>query len=104
MAKLLYLACLLGVLGGLLVVDARYRLVLWRNTRRAAGMIAIGVAFFLAWDMAGIGLHIFRVGSAQYMTGLRLAPQLPIEEPFFLALLVYQTMLGLEWLRRRYAD
>ena len=73
------------------------RLALPRGRVRAAAPrardLGIGVAVFLAWDVAGVGLGIFFRGDAQYMTGVLLAPEVPLEELFFLTLLNYQTLL-----------
>ena len=44
------------------------------------------------WDLAGIGLGIFFRGEPGLLTGVQLAPELPLEELFFLALLCYLTM------------
>ena len=54
--------------------------------------MAIGLVFFLVWDLSGIGLGIFFRGETSFMTGLVIAPELPVEELFFLALLCYLTM------------
>ena len=51
-----------------------------------------GVVFFLVWDLVGIGLGIFFRGETAFMTGILLAPELPLEELFFLTLLCYLTM------------
>ena len=59
---------------------------------------------FLVWDLLGIGLGVFFRGQTRYMTGLQLAPELPVEELGFLALLCYLTMVvfrGLEEVRAR---
>jgi lycopene cyclase domain-containing protein len=88
-----YLGALLVSLAGLAFLDRRYRLALFVETRRTLLTVGLGVAFFLVWDALGVGLGIFFVGDAPYLTGLRVAPEVPIEEPFFLALLVYQTLL-----------
>lgn len=103
MYKGAYLLCLLGALGGLAVVDAKLKLALWYDTKRAAQLIVGGVAFFLVWDIAGIQLDIFAVGNSQALTGLQLLPNLPIEEPLFLTLLMYQSIILWELLRRRHA-
>ena len=47
----------------------------------------------LAAGLAGIRLGIFARGETPYLTGLLLAPQLPLEEAFFLTFLCYLTML-----------
>jgi len=88
-----YLAVLLVSAAGVLLLDARHRLFCWRAPRRAAAVLAIGTAFFLAWDLAGIGLGVFLHGPGNYMTGIMLAPQLPLEELVFLLFLCELTMV-----------
>lgn len=89
---LLYLAALVIALTGMVVLDRRFRLYFWRDARRAAIVLVVGVLFFLAWDLAGIGLGIFFRGETDFMMGIQLAPELPLEELFFLVLLCYLTM------------
>jgi len=101
MTGLLYLAALLVSLGGLTLLDWRHRIAVFAEPRRALLTIAAGIVVFLLWDAAGIGLGIFFRGDGPYMTGVLLAPELPLEELFFLALLVYQTLLLWRWLERR---
>ena len=88
----LYLLALLIALTGMVMLDRRFRLFFWAAPRRAAVVLLVGVAFFVAWDLAGIGLGIFFRGETEFMTGLQVAPELPIEELFFLTLLCYLTM------------
>jgi lycopene cyclase domain-containing protein len=88
----LYLGALLVSLGCMMLLDVRFRLFFWADARRAGIVLAVGVAFFLAWDLAGIGLSIFYRGETAFMTGLLLAPELPLEEVFFLTLLCYLAM------------
>ena len=90
--SLLYLAALLIALTGMVLLDRRFRLFLWAAPRRAALVLLVGVAFFVAWDLAGIHLGIFSRGETAFMTGLQVAPELPVEELVFLALLCYLTM------------
>ena len=87
-----YLGALLLALAGMVVLDRRFRLFFWRDARRAAIVFAVGLVFFLAWDLAGVGLGIFFRGETGFMTGLQVAPEVPLEEVFFLALLCYLTM------------
>jgi lycopene cyclase domain-containing protein len=89
---LLYLFTLLVSLGGMVVLDWRFRLFFWRSPLRAALVLGIGVLFFLGWDLFGIGLGIFYRGDTDLMTGLQLAPELPLEELVFLSFLCYLTM------------
>ena len=90
--SLLYLLALLIALTGMVMLDRRFRLFFWAAPRRAAIVLLVGVAFFVVWDLAGIGLGIFFRGETAFMTGLQVAPELPVEELFFLTLLCYLTM------------
>jgi lycopene cyclase domain-containing protein len=89
---LIYLAALLVALTGMVMLDRRFTLYFWADARRAAIVTVVGLAFFVTWDLLGIGLGIFFRGETAFMTGLQIAPELPVEELFFLALLVYVTM------------
>lgn len=100
-ANFIYLAALLTSLLGQVLLDQTFHLTFWRDSRKAAWSMGIGVLFFLAWDLAGIGLGIFFRGSTNLMTGVLLAPELPLEEPFFLALLCYLTLNVFGWRHRR---
>lgn len=91
--SILYLLTLLAALSCLVLVDRRFRLYFWRDPARAALVLVVGVLFFVAWDLFGIRLAIFRRGEGGYLTGLVVAPQLPVEEIFFLTFLCYLTML-----------
>ncbi len=87
-----YLAALLIALTGMVLLDRRFSLFFWRSARRAAIVLAAGVAFFLLWDLAGIGLGVFFRGQTPFLTGLVIAPELPVEEVLFLTLLCYLSM------------
>lgn len=89
---LLYLLALLVALTGMVMLDRRFGLFFWRDRRRAAVVLIVGVVFFLAWDVAGVGLGIFFRGETAFMTGLQVYPEIPLEEVFFLTLLCYLTM------------
>ncbi|WP_430868030.1 lycopene cyclase domain-containing protein [Demequina aurantiaca] len=93
MTSWLYLIGLLVGLAGLGTLDWRYRVALFSQPRRALVTVGIGVVFFLVWDLIGVGLGIFFVGSAPYLTGIMVAPEVPLEELLFLTLLCYQTLL-----------
>ena len=90
--SLLYLAALLVALTGMVLLDRRFRLFFWRDARRATIVLVAGVVFFLVWDLFGVGLGVFFRGETSFMTGLQVAPEVPLEEVFFLALLCYLTM------------
>ena len=88
----LYLGALAIALTGMVVLDRRFRLFFWAAPVRAALVLLVGVAFFVTWDLAGIGLGVFFRGETPFMTGMQIAPELPLEEIFFLTLLCYLTM------------
>lgn len=88
----LYLAALAVALTGMVMLDRRFRLFFWAAPWRAAVVLVVGLAFFLAWDLAGVGLGVFFRGETSFMTGLQVAPEVPLEEVFFLTLLCYLTM------------
>ena len=99
----LYFAALAISITGMIALDRRFRLFFWRDAGRAAIVLLTGVAFFVVWDLAGIGLGIFFRGETDFMTGLQVAPELPVEELFFLTLLCYLTMNLYGFLTRRRA-
>ena len=98
---LLYLAALLVALTGMVMLDRRFALFFWADARRAAIVSVAGIAFFVVWDLFGIGLGIFFRGETPFMTGLQVAPELPVEELFFLTLLCYLVMNLYGFLRIR---
>ncbi|NTV39707.1 MAG: lycopene cyclase domain-containing protein [Demequinaceae bacterium] len=99
-----YLAALLVSLAGLGLLDRQHRIALFADARRTLATVGIGVAVFLAWDLAGVGLGIFFRGDSAYLTGVQIAHEVPLEELFFLTLLVYQTLLLWLALSRRFAS
>jgi lycopene cyclase domain-containing protein len=88
----LYLLALLVSLLGLVGLDRRHQLVFFRDWVAGSVSIAVGVAFFLIWDLFGIANGIFFRGDTVGLTGLLLAPELPLEEVLFLTLLCYSTL------------
>lgn len=101
---ILYLLALLVALTGMVMLDRRFRLFFWRGARRATVVLVVGLVFFLAWDVSGIGLGIFFRGETSFTTGLVVARELPIEELFFLTLLCYLTMNVFGFLSIRWAS
>ncbi len=90
---IIYLAALATGIACMLLLDFRFRLFFWSDARAALIVTVIGLAFLLAWDIAGIGLGIFLRGDGEIATGILLAPELPIEEPVFLLFLILCTMV-----------
>ena len=85
----LYLLAILVSAAGIVTLDARFRLAAWRSPGRTAAAVAVGVVFFLAWDAVGIATGVFLKGDSPLFTGIDIAPELPLEEIFFLAFLCY---------------
>ena len=88
-----YLLAILVSAGGIAIIDARWRLAAWKSPGRTAAAVAIGVAFFLAWDAVGISTGVFLKGDSPLFTGVDLAPELPLEEVFFLLFLCYLALV-----------
>lgn len=97
----LYLGALLLSIAGLATLDFRHKLGFAINARRASITLIVGIAFFLLWDVCGIELGIFFRGKAKHLTGWQLAPELPIEEVFFLFVLCYTTLLLFSAVRKK---
>lgn len=93
MTSLLYAAALLAATVCMGLLDYRYRLVLWAAPRRAGVVLVVGVAFFLVWDVVAIASGHYHLGESQAMTGLMLAPDLPVEELLFIGFLCYTTLV-----------
>lgn len=98
--NLIYLTALAISLAGVVVLDARYRLFLWRHPLRAVITLLVGVALLLAVDVVAISFGLFRMGDSPYLSGITLAPHLPLEEPIFLLMLCQLTMVLHEGARR----
>ncbi|MFM6966371.1 MAG: lycopene cyclase domain-containing protein [Rhodoluna sp.] len=88
----LYLLALLISIAGLITLDRRFKLIFFKDALAGAVAVGVGVAFFLIWDLAGIFNGIFFRGETHGLTGLMIAPELPLEEFFFLILLCYSTL------------
>ncbi|MDQ5972752.1 MAG: hypothetical protein QG553_911 [Patescibacteria group bacterium] len=93
MRQFSYLGFLLFSLAGLAVADWRYKLALFYDVKRTARVLVVGLTVFLVWDLAGIALRIFYTGPSTLVTGILLLPDLPLEEPFFLLLLCYFSLI-----------
>ncbi|MEV8266169.1 lycopene cyclase domain-containing protein [Microbacterium sp. NPDC076911] len=99
-----YLAAILLSATGIGILDARFRLALWRDAIATLAAVAVGVVFFLSWDAVGIVTGVFIKGESPLFIGLDLAPHLPLEELFFLAFLSYLSLVvwsaAMRWLER----
>ncbi|MDO5454493.1 MAG: lycopene cyclase domain-containing protein [Corynebacterium sp.] len=87
-----YLIVLLVTIGCMVLCDWRWKLAFFLDARRATVLSLVVVAAFLLWDAFGIMTGSFFRGGSEYMTGVILAPEMPIEEPIFLFFLTYLTI------------
>ena len=91
--SLLYLTSILVATVCMGLVDHRWGLFLFARPRRALAVLAVGFAYFLVWDLVALDLGLYRRGESAAMTGIEIAPELPLEELFFIAFLCYVTMV-----------
>lgn len=91
--RAVYLLTLLISTGCLALLDARFRLVFRSRPVRAGIALAIGLGFFIIWDLVGIEEGVFRHLDSRWATGILLAPAFPIEELLFLVFLTYLTLI-----------
>jgi lycopene cyclase domain-containing protein len=76
------------------LIDFKHKLALFSQPLRSAITLTVAVTVFLIWDLVGIALGIFFRGQGPYLTGITIAPELPIEEVFFLTLLSYTILIA----------
>ena len=87
-----YLSGLLFSIIGLGLLDWRFRIAFTVNKKAALAATLLPMIFFLIWDITGIALGIFFRGDTSHLTGWLVAPEIPIEEIFFLFLLNYSAL------------
>ena len=87
-----YLIILLVTLACMVLCDWRWNLAFFHDARRATAISVSVVGAFLVWDALGIVTGSFYRGTSDYMTGVELAPEMPVEEPIFLFFLTYLTI------------
>lgn len=104
MTHWLYLIGLLASIGGIALLDRRFRLAYWYDRRRTLITVAFGLVTFVVWDLLAIRLGIFIHGDSNFALPFTLLPEFPPEEPLFLVLLCYSTLViynagGRKWQR-----
>lgn len=88
-----YLIALLVSLAGMLTIDARHRVALWHRPGRSLAVIAAGAVGFVVWDLVAIGLGFYHLGAGSALSGIEVAPHLPVEEIVFVVLLCHLTLV-----------
>lgn len=93
MSAAVYLAALLVSTFCMGLLDHRFRLALWKAPCRTLLLVTVGVAFFLLWDLVAISSGHYVAGESPLMSGIMVAPELPIEELVFVTFLSYITLV-----------
>ena len=75
------------------LIDWRYKLAFFNDRRRTILTLLIVIGLFIIWDIMGIQLGIFFHGGSNLTLPIRIIPEFPIEELFFLLLLTYVTLI-----------
>ena len=89
-----YLAALLVAALGVGAIDARWRLALFADARRAIVAVVVAALVLLLIDLGGIASGNFRLGESEWMTGFEVLPHLPIEELVFIVFLAYVSLVA----------
>lgn len=87
-----YLIALVATIFCLALIDHRLKLAYFKDRARTLKTLVTAVIIFTIWDVAGIVLNIFYIGSNSVLTGIRIG-QFPLEEVFFLIVLCYSALL-----------
>lgn len=93
MIGLAYLAVQLVSFAGIAVLDHRWKLAAFRAPAATVLAVTAAVTLFLTWDVLGVRSGVFFRGQTDFMTGLQVAPEIPVEEVVFLAFLSYLGLL-----------
>lgn len=96
-----YLIGLIISLGCLALIDWRYKLAFFYDRKRTLFTLFVAIGLFSIWDILGIWLGIFFHGGSDLTLSLRLFPEFPLEELFFLALLTYSTLIVYRFIEKR---
>lgn len=94
MIGLAYLAVLAVSAAGIATIDHRWRLAAFRAPAATALAVTASVALLLTWDVLGVRSGVFFRGQTEFMTGLLVAPEIPVEEVVFLSFLSYLALVA----------
>lgn len=89
----LYLIGLVSSITCLVLIDWRYKLAFFSDRRRTVLTLLIVIGLFVVWDVMGIQQGIFFHGGSDLTLPVRIIPEFPVEELFFLLLLTYVTLI-----------
>lgn len=92
-----YLLCLAVSWAGVAATDVRWRLAFAQRSARARRtcltVAAVGVAFFLVWDLVAIDAGFYGRGDSSALLGVWVVDHLPLEEIVFVAFLAHVTLV-----------
>jgi lycopene cyclase domain-containing protein len=88
-----YLVLLSAVIGCLVLIDRKWKLAFYHQAGRTALTLGMALWLFVVWDIFGIKTGIFFHGGSPYTLPLRIIPEFPVEELFFLFVLTYSALL-----------
>ncbi|HCM93811.1 MAG TPA: lycopene cyclase domain-containing protein [Glutamicibacter sp.] len=91
---MIYLGTLVFLLVCMGLLDAKGKLFIFRHPLRGFLALALGTGFFVFWDVLAIRAGIFLHKESQFMTGIMVGEQFPLEEVFFLVFLCYCSMIA----------
>jgi len=98
-SNLTYLSSLILTLFCLGLIDWKYSLCFFKDWRRAAKALGAAWLGLFIWDLLGIWQGIFFSLESKYATDIYIIKNLPIEELFALAVIVYTPLLAWTYLR-----
>lgn len=97
-----YLLALLFSLAGVAAIDFKFKLAFFARPSAALRTLAVPYLLLIIWDIVGIIQGIFYKGDSTLLNhDWQIAPNFPLEELFFLALLCYSTLLVVAAFGRR---
>ncbi|WP_040164202.1 lycopene cyclase domain-containing protein [Microbacterium gorillae] len=88
MTGLYAIAITVSVLG-MGIIDARWRLALFRDPVATLAAVIVAALILLAWDLAAVHEGIFVLGDSPALLGVRVLPDMPVEELGFIVFLPY---------------
>lgn len=100
MIGLAYLAVLAVSAAGIATIDHRWKLAAFRAPAATGLAVTAAVALFLTWDVLGVRSGVFFRGQTEFMTGLLVAPEIPVEEVGFLTFLSYLALVSANGVER----
>jgi len=93
MSHYFYLVSLIVVILCLGLIDRKYKLAFFYNLKLTIKTLLSAYLLFWLWDNEGIAFKIFYKGESRYSLNTVLYKNFPIEELFFLFVLVYSTLI-----------